>query len=117
MKQLESAFDVGVNLSRSEATVSLVGAKDAIEKARAKLENDINKFESVEASLELRELAIEPEQVGMIVGKGGMTIKWIASTSGAAVNFQGLDRGYPQGHGGAEQEGGEAHQGDPRGRR
>ena len=84
--QLDCKFD---GLNEEMIAETFVRAKDAREKILATMESELAKPRELSGNVErITQIEIPKDQIGLVIGKGGVTIKKITKDSGAKVDIK-----------------------------
>ena len=78
-----SGTGCSISLNRSDGSVALMGPKSKLDAAEDAVKKTADKFDQKQANMTTDEMEIDADDVGVVVGKQGSTVKYIQRTSGA----------------------------------
>merc|ERR1719238_2334877 len=87
IRDLEKSTGCSISLSRSDGSVTLVGPKGNLDSAEDTIKKTADKFDKQQANMTTDEMEIDADDVGLVVGRQGSTVKYITRTSGADITI------------------------------
>jgi rRNA processing protein Krr1/Pno1 len=87
IRDLEKSSGCSISLNRSDGSVTVLGPKGNLDKAETTIKNTADKFDKQQANMTTEEMTIDADDVGLVVGKSGSTVKTITRTSGAEITI------------------------------
>merc|ERR1719201_2035014 len=85
IRDLEKSTGCSISLNRSDGSVTLMGPKSNLDTAEDAVKKTADKFDKQQANMTTDEMEIDADDVGLVVGKQGSTVKYITRTSGAEI--------------------------------
>jgi len=87
IRDLEKSTGCSISMNRSDGSVTLMGPKSKLDTAEDAVKKTADKFDQKQANMTTDEMEIDADDVGVVVGKQGSTVKYIQRTSGADINI------------------------------
>jgi polyribonucleotide nucleotidyltransferase len=87
IRDLEKSSGCSISLNRSDGSVTVMGPKGNLDNAEAAVKKTAEKFDKQQANMTSEEMTIDADDVGLVVGKSGSTVKYITRTSGADITI------------------------------
>merc|ERR1719174_865362 len=77
IRDLEKSTGCSISLNRSDGSVTVLGPKGNLDKAETAIKNTADKFDKQQANMTTEEMEIDADDVGLVVGTAGSTVKYI----------------------------------------
>jgi polyribonucleotide nucleotidyltransferase len=87
IRDVEKSTGCSISLNRSDGAVTLVGPKGNLDSAEDTIKKTADKFDKQQANMTTDEMEIDADDVGLVVGKAGSTVKYITRSSGAEITI------------------------------
>jgi len=88
IRDLEKSTGCSISLNRSDGSVTLMGPKSKLDAAEDAVKKTADKFDQKQANMTTDEMEIDADDIGVVVGKQGSTVKYITRMSGADINIE-----------------------------
>merc|ERR1719191_248668 len=87
IRDLEKSTGCSLSLNKSDGAVTLMGPKGNLDNAEDAVKKIAEKFDKQQANMTSDSMEIDADDVGLVVGKAGSTVKYITRMSGADINI------------------------------
>merc|ERR1719191_1226016 len=87
IRDLEKSTGCSLSLNKSDGAVTLMGPKGSLDNAEDAVKKTAEKFDKQQANMTSDSMEIDADDVGLVVGKAGSTVKYITRMSGADINI------------------------------
>jgi rRNA processing protein Krr1/Pno1 len=88
IRDLEKSTGCSISMNRSDGSVTLMGPKSKLDAAEDAVKKTADKFDQKQANMTTDEMEIDADDIGVVVGKQGSTVKYITRMSGADINIE-----------------------------